>query len=317
MPAPQIGADPTSPRTVPDWLTVAASHTPPYAPSGRRLRRSFVEQNLEGAARLLHQTMTADDDAHADALLQRLDPRTKLVALLIVLIGLSLVRNPAVLVGAYLATLALAAASQVQLLPFLRRVWVAVPLFTALVVAPATLSVVLPGDVVVPLWTWDGTVEGFTSQGLTSAAMLIARVACSVSAVLLLSLTTPWVRLLAALGDLGVPRMFVMVVAMAYRYVFLLLGTVTDMYTSRRSRSAGAVSHGRAGRALLGASAGALVTKAHHLSDEVHQAMVARGYRGRSRTLRTGRLTARDLLAVAVAVVAMAAVLLADGALGR
>ncbi|MBU4335459.1 MAG: cobalt ECF transporter T component CbiQ [Actinobacteria bacterium] len=316
LPEP-AAATATGPHTVPEWLTAPVSDDPTYAPGGRRLRRSFVEQNLDSSARLLRQAMFAEDDAQADGLLQRLDPRAKLIGLLIVLIGLSLVRNPAVLVGAYAGTLALAAASRVQVLPFLRRVWVAVPLFTAVVVAPATLSVVLPGDVVVPLWTWDGTVEGFTSQGLTSAAMLIGRVACSVSAVLLLTLTTPWVRLLAALGGLGVPRMFVMVIAMAYRYVFLLLGTVTDMYTSRRSRTVGTVSHGRAGRALLGASAGALVTKAHHLSDEVHQAMVARGYRGQAHTLHIERLTARDLLAVGAAVAATVALLLADGALGR
>ncbi|MCG2803253.1 MAG: cobalt ECF transporter T component CbiQ, partial [Cellulomonas sp.] len=266
---------------VPAWLTAPQPLTLP-AP-GRRRRRSFVDRTLDNASAVLRQALAADDTA-ADGLLQRLDPRAKIVALLVVLVGLALVRDPATLAFAYLAIVALAAGSRVPVLTYLRRVWLAVPVFTALVVAPATLSVVVPGDVVVELWTWDGTPEGLTRQGLTSAALLIARVACSVSAVLLLTSTTGWVRLLAALGILGVPRMVVMVVAMAYRYVFLLLGTVTDMLTSRRARTLTSVAHDGNGRALLGASAGALVAKAHHLSDEVHQAMVARGYRGRSHT---------------------------------
>ena len=69
--------------------------------------------------------------------------------------------------------------------------------------------------------------------------------------------------------------MFVLVIGMAYRYMFLLLGAVTDMY----ERPQGA--HGRAstrddaaGRASSAATAGALFGKAHAMSEEVHQAMV-------------------------------------------
>jgi hypothetical protein len=40
-----------------------------------------------------------------------------------------------------------------------------------------------------------------------------------------LTLTTPWIRLLAALGGLGVPRIFILIIGMAYRYIFLLLAS--------------------------------------------------------------------------------------------
>ena len=299
---------------VPSWLTAPQPLTLP-AP-GRRRRTSFVDRTLDGTSAVLRQAVVADDAA-ADGFLQRLDPRAKVVALLVVLLGFALVHSPVPLAVAYLGLVALAAASRVPVLTYLRRVWLAVPAFTAVVVAPATLSVVVPGDVVVPLWTWDGTPQGLTRQGLTSAALLLGRVACSISAVLLLTLTTGWVRLLAALGDLGVPRMVVMVIAMAYRYVVVLAGTVDDMLTSRRARTLTSVRHDGSGRALLGASAGALVAKAHHLSDEVHQAMVARGYRGRSYAMQVERLRAADVLAVAVALAAVAALLVGDGALGR
>jgi cobalt/nickel transport system permease protein len=223
----------------------------------------------------------------------------------------------AVLVAVYAATLLLAAASGLPVGFFVKRVWLFVPIFTGIVVLPATLSIVTPGDVVLQMWTWHGTPQGFTAQGLTSAALVVSRVATSISLVVLLTLTTPWVRLLAALRALGVPRIFVLVIGMAYRYVFLLLGTVTDMYEARKARTVGAQSHDASARAFVSASAGALFGKAHHLSEEVHQAMLARGYRGDARTLRPFSFAARDAVAAAAVVAAAVVIYGGDLILGR
>ena len=87
--------------------------------------------------------------------------------------------------------------------------------------------------------------------------------------------------------------MFVLVIGMAYRYLFVLLAAVQDMYVARRARRdrAGA-RHRAAAAAFVGATAGALFGKAHVLADEVHQAMTSRGYRGDARTLDRFRITA-------------------------
>src|SRR5659263_571441 len=69
--------------------------------------------------------------------------------------------------------------------------------------------------------------------------------------------------------------MFVLIIGMAYRYIFLLLGTVTDMYEARKARTVGAQTHDRTAREFVSASAGSLFGKAHQLSEEVHMAMSA------------------------------------------
>jgi len=229
-----------------------------------------------------------EDVARQPGLLQRLDPRVKVLSLLGLLVAAALVHHVPVLLGLYGLTLLLAAASQVSLRFFVKRVWLFIPIFTGIVVLPGTLSFVTPGDTVASLGPL-----AVTSQGLTGAALIVTRVAVSISLVVLLTLTTSWPRLLAALRALLVPRLFVLVIGMAYRYLFVLLGAVSDMYTARKARPASRST--REGRGFVAATAGALFGRAHALSEEVHQAMVARGFRGDARTLDAVRLQALDL----------------------
>jgi cobalt/nickel transport system permease protein len=148
-----------------------------------------------------------------------------------------------------------------------------------------------------------------TEQGLTSAGLIVMRVATSISLVVLLTLTTPWSKLLAAMRALHAPRMFVVVLGMAYRYLFHLLDSVTDMYTARKARTVTRETSVASGRSYVAASAGALFGKAHALSDEVHLAMVARGFRGDVRTVDTVRVRIVDaefaLACIAAAVAAI------------
>jgi cobalt ECF transporter T component CbiQ len=275
---------PANPVT-PAWLLDSEVGLCPCGCIGKRRRGSFVEKTLNGAAGLLRQAMFSEDVAARPGLLQRLDPRFKLVTLLGLLLAAALARTIPLLVGLYLAALALAAASRLPVGFFVKRVWLSIPIFTGVIVLPATFSFVTHGHIVVPLGSWFGHRVGLTSQGLHTAGLMVIRVATSISFVVLLTLTTPWTRLLGALRSLFVPRMFILVLGMAYRYLFHLLGAVTDMYTARKARMVGAETDVTTGRAFVAASAGALFGKAHALSEEVHQAMVSRGYTGEVRSL--------------------------------
>jgi cobalt ECF transporter T component CbiQ len=260
--------------------------------------------------------MFADDTAGQRGLLQRLDPRVKVLSLLGLLVTAALVHHLPVLAAMYAATLVLAVASGLSLPFFVKRVWLFIPVFTGIVVLPATFSFVTHGHVVVPLGHWFGHPVGLTSQGLRAAAVIVMRVATSISLVVLLTLTTPWSKLLAALRALGVPRLFILVLGMAYRYLFHLLGAVADMYTARTARTV-RTERGTSGRAFVSASAGALFGKANALADEVHLAMVARGYTGNARAIATFRVRALDVAWIGSCAVAALAVLGGDRALGR
>ncbi len=317
-----VTADRPPPTTTlsrtPAWLIEAQVGMCPCGCIGKRQRGSYVQKTLSGGATLMRQAMFGEDVATGPGLLQRIDPRVKLITMLSVLIGTALVRNIEVLLGLYALTLVLAVASHLKLSFFVKRVWLFIPVFTGVVVLPATLNIVTAGHIVVPLghW-WFGHRIGMTSQGLHSAALIVSRVAVSISIVVLLTLTTPWAKLMAALRAIYVPRMFIQIMGMAYRYIFYLLGSVDDMYTARKSRMVGAETDVKAGRAFVAATAGALFGKAHTLSEEVYMAMVSRGYTGNAVSIDTFQVRALEAIWVAACIVTIAATVGIDRAIGR
>lgn len=304
-------------RATPAWLLEGEVGLCPCGCLGRRRKGSYLDKTMRGATATLRQVLLNDEVAGAGGVLRRVDARVKLLALLALLVATALVRHLPVLAGAYALTLVLAAVARLPLGFFLRRVWLFVPIFTGIVVIPATFSFVTPGEIVVSFGNWFGDEVGLTRQGLTGAALIVLRVAVSVSLVLLVTITTRWTELLAALRSLRVPRMFVLVIGMTYRYLLVLLDVVSDMHESRRSRVLAPREDARSGRRFVAATAGVLLSRTHSLSIEVHHAMVARGFRGEVRLLSRPRMRAVDLLWLAGA--AGLAVLIAGGdhVLGR
>ncbi len=272
----------------------SVSLTPVGAP-GRRARRGWFEKTVEDITQALESTVFAEEMAALPGLLQKLDPRAKTVGAVALILAASLARQLPTLVMLYVVALLLAAAGCIPLAFFVKRVWLFLPLFTAVIALPALFSVVTPGQAVVTLL--ERPYLAVTEQGLRTAAFLLLRVATSVSFAVILVLTTRWGVLLGALHALRVPQVFVLILGMTYRYIFLLLHATNDMFLARKSRLVGSMP-GNADRAWIAGSMGALLGKSYHLSDEVYLAMLSRGFRGEVRLLEPLRLQARDVLAM-------------------
>jgi len=260
-------------------------------------RRRFLEKTAAQIATALKETLVDEQLARRPGLLQRLDPRAKVVSTAILILSVALAVRLETLAGFYLLTLLLAGSSRLPMGPFLRRVWFFIPLFTAVIALPALF--LTPGDALFRVVA--GPVHvAVTAQGLRSAALLVLRVAGSVSLAVLLVVSTPWPALLKALRSLRVPQTLVLILNMARRYIFLLLQTAEDLLLARRSRMVGHLS-GAQGRHVAAGTAGTLVARSYHLSQEVHLAMEARGFRGEVRLLTEPRLRPGDLLWIAAA----------------
>jgi cobalt/nickel transport system permease protein len=262
--------------------------------TGRKRRKSFVEQTIGSLAGAMERALYAEELAKADGLLQHLDPRVKVVGLLALVVAAALARNILVILALFAVAILLALLSRVPIRTLAGRVWVGALLFTGALALPAIFFT--PGQVVyqLPLLGWP-----ITAQGLGAATYLITRVETAATLSLLLILCTPWTQVLKALRVLRVPVVFVVILGMTYRYIFLMLQTAQDMFESRQSRMVGALEGAERWR-LAGASVGVLLGKSIQLSNDVYMAMLSRGFRGEVYTLDDFLMRPRDWVALVI-----------------
>jgi energy-coupling factor transporter transmembrane protein EcfT len=94
------------------------------------------------------------------------------------------------------------------------------------------------------------------------------------------------------------PRLFVLVLAMAYRYIFLFLHLANGMFEARKSRIVARTSGGEQRRFISG-TMGNLVNRSVKMSNDVYAAMAARGFSGSIRTFQAYRMHPADWWALA------------------
>jgi cobalt/nickel transport system permease protein len=252
--------------------------------SGKK-SRGVVERTLASFVDALEHAFQAEDLAKKNGLLQKIDPRVKIVGVLPLIATAALARQFWVIAALLVIAVAVGMLSNVPLAILVKRVWLGVLGFTGVVSVPALF--LTPGQAIysVPLLGWI-----VTAQGLRAAMYLIMRAETAATFSALLALCTPWSNLLKALRVLRLPIVLVVSLGMTYRYIFLLLRNAHDMFTSRKSRTVGRLS-GKQQRRAATASAGVLMSKTLQLSGDVYLAMRSRGFQGETYVLdefRTG-----------------------------
>ncbi len=263
----------------------------------------FIDKTLLSVTRIAEQSFFSDVTAQKQGLLQSLDVRTKLFTLLVLLVVVSLLRTPLAIWLMYGFSLVLAVLSRLSLGLFLKRVWLFVPLFSAAIVLPALLNVITPGD---SIWvilrlnsphTWGPysipAEIAITRQGLWGGIVFVSRVAASVSFAVLFTLTSRWADIFAGLRSLFVPRIFVMTLSMTYRYLFVFLRQIQDMYRGRKSRTIRSIS-AAADRNWTASRIGVSFKRSVRMGEDIYHAMISRGFQGEFPAFRGVRARARD-----------------------
>lgn len=200
--------------------------------------------------------MTSVETAAAgDSVVHRLDPRAKILGL----IGLAIVSATTpdgawlAFTGYVTALLVLAALARLRWRQVLARMTVEVPfLLTAAVVA-------LLGEV-------------------TTGATLATKATVGVLAMVVLSSTTPFPRLLAGFERLRTPRLLVLIVAFMWRYLHVIGDEVRRMKIAREARGYDARWLWQAG--AIARSVATLFVRALERGERVYLAMTSRGYAG-------------------------------------
>lgn len=261
----------------------------PFSKSVSKKRRAnFVERTLATLVSKADRALFAEDLARVDGFLQTLDPRVKIVGLFALILSVVAARNFFTIFFVFALAILLAAASKTPLSALAKRAWLPAFFFTGAIALPVIF--ITPGTILARLPILNLAI---TEQGIYAALYLIFRVETTVTLSMLLIFSTLWTRVLKALRVLRVPIVFVVILGMTYRYIFVMLETARNMFEARQSRLVGAFD-AQTNRRIAAASIGVLLSKSFHLNAEVYLAMQSRGFRGEIYTLDDFAMKRRD-----------------------
>ena len=203
----------------------------------------------------------------------RLDPRAKIVGLIaITLVAVSTpVQAWPVFVACFAVLAGVTYLARVRVNDIWRR-------------ARFVLPVVLLAALLIPLFRTGGETYSLGpltlhQEGLETFAAVTAKATIGTVAAVLLGATTTFPSVLRGLEAMRVPRLFILIAAFMYRYLFVIVEEVGRMRAALAARGYQPRSALHAG--VLGRVATALFLRTYSRGERVYVAMLARGYNGR------------------------------------
>ncbi|OAT79954.1 cobalt ECF transporter T component CbiQ [Desulfotomaculum copahuensis] len=155
--------------------------------------------------------------------------------------------------------------------------------------------------------TLGGITIGFTAASLQLAVLLFVKSLGAVSCLYFLSLTTPMVEVISLLRRFKVPALFVELMSLIYRFIFVIMETAEKMYVAQSSRWGYASI--KTAYISLGQLVANLFGKSYHRSQALFTALQSRCYNGDLRVLETPRAPSRSNIMLIAAVDLFLAVL--------
>jgi cobalt/nickel transport system permease protein len=229
-----------------------------------------------------------------DSVLARRDPRWRLAASALAVIGIAVLRSPLPSLAALAFALILAAIGRVPGRWYCARIGLLLlALVPFLIIVPFTVD---RGE---RLWEWRSL--HVTDAGFVVAITLTAKSVAIVTIALTLLATAPLHVTLAAAGKLGVPKLLVQLTVLTYRYVFLLVDELSRLRVALRVRGFRNAMTPHAYR-TVGRVTGTLIVRGADRAERVAQAMRCRGFDGRFRALAAFRTRPADVVMFVVIV---------------
>ena len=272
---------------------------------GGKLKESFIDKGLVQVGEVIRTAYLQWEFAARTGFFQQTDPRIKILFLVVFAVIISLKREVYAEFLIALFLFMIVAVSRLSLTSFYKRVFFFSFFFGFLIALPSSLNLITKGDIVIPLfhlsqphrfWIYQIPAEiGITREGLLGVCMLSLRVMNSLSLALLVLFTTPLPEIIKALKVLKVPDVFLMILFLSYKYIFVFAKTLQDIHLAKKSRLVGKV-RSKEGRQWIAGRMAFIFRKTQRRCEEVFKAMVARGFSQEIRLHQFKKLTVRDHL---------------------
>lgn len=277
----------------------------------KRANLSFLDRTIINASKAVKSIYLQAENAARDNFIQKINPNVKLISLIYMAIVISVVGSPVtqILITSFIFLIYIIA--RLKLLEVYRKIFFLAFIFGFLVVLPASLNVITPGKIIFNIITFNKPSQfliysipksiGVTANGIQVVSLVFLRVLNSVSFALLVVFTTPFPSFIKSLKMVGVPDTFLMIISLAYKYIFILSRTIEETYFAFKSRLSGNIKNSSI-RRLIGGRIFYIFKRSAIIYQDTYQAMVSRGYTGKVILHSQNHFTFRDVTVLVIIV---------------
>jgi cobalt/nickel transport system permease protein len=277
----------------------------------KKARVTFVDKTLLNSARTLKSVYLQAENSSGESFIYKINPYVKFISLIYLAIMMSFITK---LSGQLLATsviLCIYIVSGMKILSIYRRVLFIAFIFGFLVFSPASLNIITPGKIVLTLFTFKNPshfliyhiplIIGFTDAGIQVVSLLFLRILNTISLTLLIVFTTPLPSFIKSFKIIGIPDTFIMIITLAYKYIFILSRSIEESYMALKSRLTGSIKN-RNIHKLIGNRIFFIYKRSGIIYENTYLAMLSRGYSGEIKLHSGIHFTFTDFLSLVVAV---------------
>jgi cobalt/nickel transport system permease protein len=256
----------------------------------RKQTLPLIDKTLKNVSSFIKTVYSQSDTASRKGILQQLNARIKVVFLLSFIIIISLSREipQELLMTVFLFLLYVS--SRVNLVGVYKKIFLFSFFFGFLIIAPASLNLVTNGKILFTIIRFNSSHRfwiynlpetiGITREGCIVVAKFYLKVANSLSLTLLIFYTTPFNEIIKAFGMLRVPQLFLMVITLSYKFIFILSQTTEETYLALKSRWWKYSDLSDANN-LVGGRIVYIFQRSWIKYEEIYKAMIARGFSGK------------------------------------
>jgi cobalt/nickel transport system permease protein len=286
---------------IPEWMLIEHKH------DDFEIKKSnikFLKNTLNEISKVMRNEIFSERFAMNGEFIQKIDPRVKLLTLLLFMIFCGLTRSIVTLIFLSAIAILYVKFSGLVLRDYFKRVWLILPLIVLIFSIPAATNIFIKGkalfyiyqNVEFEIWFIKFPREiYFSLAGIGAILKMVMRIGVSFSYGYLLVMTTRWAYLTEALKVLKIPSLVISILNMTFRYIYVLSKIAGEMIEARFLRTVGHTDNNQ-NRNFIAGRISFLFVKSGYLSDEIFDSMKCRGYTGESVVLKTFKIQRIDIL---------------------
>ncbi|WP_400198254.1 cobalt ECF transporter T component CbiQ [Methanobrevibacter smithii] len=219
------------------------------------------------------QTLKLDDIASGDSIIHNLNGPVKLISAIIIIVFTVFSQQIIVPIIMEIFLLLILYLSKVSIKDAFKRISLLLPFGGAIIIFQ---PFIYPGNV---LWAYSWI--QITDTGLNWAILLFGRVITSLTAIVLLSSTSPMQEIVASFRKLKMPKELAMILSITVRFLFVFIDELTTIRNAQKSRNFNIHSKLVPYRWIVkqvGYTIAMMFLKSYEQGERVHKSMVSRGF---------------------------------------